>query len=76
MGGWKSNYFIGYNLPSKFHVYNEKDSYMVNLNFGLPYDDVLAKNYTMKVVLPDGASNIRVYNIYHRLIFPLKVNIK
>ena len=69
MGGWKSNYFVGYNLPSKFHIYNDKDMYMLNLTYGLPYDDVLAKNYTMKIVLPDGASNIKVFKINYSLIF-------
>jgi oligosaccharyltransferase complex subunit alpha (ribophorin I) len=60
MGGWKSNYFIGYNLPSKYHIYNQGDNYMVNLTYGLPHNDILAKNYTMKIVLPDFANNIKV----------------
>ncbi len=64
MGGWKSNYNIGYNLPSKFHISTQGENYMVNLTYGLPYSDVLAKNYTMKVVLPDGARDIKVDKSY------------
>jgi oligosaccharyltransferase complex subunit alpha (ribophorin I) len=60
MGGWKSNFYVGYNLPSKFHISTEGENYMVNLTYGLPYGDVLAKNYTMKVVLPDGARDVKV----------------
>lgn len=61
MGGWKSNYFTGYTLPTKFHVLTDgRDNYNLNLTFGLPYSDLLARNYTMRVVLPDGASNIKV----------------
>ena len=61
MGGWKSNYFTGYTLPTKFHVLTDgNDNYNLNLTFGLPYSDLLARNYTMRVVLPDGASNIKV----------------
>lgn len=61
LGGWKSNYDIGYNLPSKFHVTtNQQGNYMVNLTFGMPYKDMLAKNYTVKVILPESADNIKV----------------
>jgi hypothetical protein len=66
MGGWKSNFFTGYTLPTKFHTMtDEKDNYHLNLTFGLPYSDLMARNYTMKIILPDGASNIKViYNAY------------
>jgi oligosaccharyltransferase complex subunit alpha (ribophorin I) len=61
MGGWKSNFFIGYNLPSKFYVYTDnQDSYLLNLTFGMPYQDMLARNYTVKIVLPEGATDIKV----------------
>ena len=56
LGGWKSNFDIGYNLPSKFHVRNDQPgAYMVNLTFGMPFSDLLAKDYSLKVVLPEGA---------------------
>ena len=61
LGGWKSNYDIGYNLPTKFHVTtNNKGNYMVNLTFGMPYKNMLAKNYTVKIILPESADNINV----------------
>ena len=61
LGGWKSNYDIGYNLPTKFHVTtNNKGNYMVNLTFGMPYQNMLARNYTVKVILPESADNIKV----------------
>ena len=61
LGGWKSNYDIGYNLPTKFHVKtNEEGNYRVNLTFGMPYTNMLAKNYTVKIILPEGADNIKV----------------
>jgi len=66
MGGWKSNFFTGYTLPTKFHVMTDgKDNYHLNLTFGLPYADLLARNYTMRIVLPDGASNIKVFIYYY-----------
>ena len=61
LGGWKSNFDIGYNLPSKFHVTtNGQGNYVVNLTFGMPYKDMLASNYTVKTILPEGADNIKV----------------
>jgi oligosaccharyltransferase complex subunit alpha (ribophorin I) len=61
LGGWKSNYDIGYNLPTKFHVKtNNKGNYMVNLTFGMPYTNMLARNYTVKIILPESADNIKV----------------
>ena len=61
LGGWKSNYDIGYNLPTKFHVKtNNKGNYMVNLTFGMPYKNMLARNYTVKIILPESADNIKV----------------
>ena len=61
LGGWKSNYDIGYNLPTKFHVTtNNKGNYMLNLTFGLPYKNMLARNYTVKIILPESADNIKV----------------
>ena len=61
LGGWKSNYDIGYNLPTKFHVKtNNKGNYMVNLTFGMPYKNMLARNYTVKIILPESADNINV----------------
>jgi len=61
LGGWKSNFNIGYNLPTKFHVNTDGiENYSLNLTFGLPFVDIVAKNYTMKIVLPEGASDINV----------------
>lgn len=56
LGGWKSNYNVGYNLPTKFQVNEKEDGfYSLNLTYGLGYDDILAKNYTYKVILPEHA---------------------
>ena len=57
LGGWKSNFGIGFNLPSKFHINTDNlGNYKVNLNFGMPFNDIVARNYTMEIILPSGAS--------------------
>jgi oligosaccharyltransferase complex subunit alpha (ribophorin I) len=60
MGGWQSNFNIGYNLPTKFLVSENNDLYSLNITFGTPFEDIIAKNYTMKVALPEGATKIVV----------------
>ena len=55
LGGWKSNYNIGYSLPTKFFINYENDLKTLNLTFGIPYEDIIAANYTYKVILPENA---------------------
>lgn len=31
---------------------------MLNLTFGMPFEDILAKNYTVSIALPEGATGI------------------
>ena len=46
---------------TKFHVKtNNKGNYMVNLTCGMPYQNMLARNYTVKIILPETADNIKV----------------
>lgn len=61
LGGWKSNFFIGFNLPSKFQITTDgKDKYKLEGYFGMPFEDLMAKNYSTKIILPEGASEINV----------------
>jgi hypothetical protein len=58
MGGWRYTWTQGYNLPTKFYLqYDEKDPsiFVFNNTFLYAYDDIIAENYTLTVVLPEGA---------------------
>jgi len=56
LGGWKANFNIGYNFPTKFAVaIDDRDRFVLNSSFGMPFSDMLAKNYTVSVALPEGA---------------------
>jgi len=76
LGGWKTNFGIGYNLPSKFHITTDGNgNYMLNLTFGTPFNDFLAKNYTLEIDLPEGAYDIKLnlpikgkYNVENKIV--------
>lgn len=56
LGGWKNSFNIGYNLPSKFFIeQNNLGDYKLKTNFGFPFNQVLAKTYTLRVILPENA---------------------
>lgn len=62
-GGWKSNWFLGYNLPLHHYLFSEgENSNKLSLRqfFGFPFDELLAEEYELRVILPEGASNIQV----------------
>lgn len=60
LGGWKSNWNIGYNLPMKFFVKNREDLYVLNTTFGFPFKEIIAEELVVKIILPEGATDIDV----------------
>jgi len=64
-GGWKTNYYIGYNIPSYQYLFNAGDQYALVMKFvDHVYDDQLVDHLTVKVILPEGAKNIHVKSPY------------
>lgn len=64
-GGWRTNYYIGYNVPSYQYLYHQGDQYALVMKFiDHVYDDQLVDHLTVKVILPEGASNIHVKTPY------------
>jgi len=60
-GGWKTNYYIGYNVPSYQYLFSSGDQYALLMKFiDHVYDDQLVDQLTVKVILPEGSKNIRV----------------
>lgn len=62
-GGWKTDWNQGYKMPSKYHLRLEDSStnlYKLEIPFIYNYDVLLAENYTFEVILPYGASDIKV----------------
>jgi len=60
LGGWKSNWNIGYNLPMKYFVKSKDNLFMLNTTFGSPFKEIIAEELIVKIILPEGASDIDV----------------
>lgn len=58
-GGWKTHYYIGYNVPSYQYLFNSGDQYLLKMRFvDHVYDDQVIDDLTVKVILPEGAKNV------------------
>ncbi|KAI8504255.1 PREDICTED: dolichyl-diphosphooligosaccharide--protein glycosyltransferase subunit 1-like [Branchiostoma belcheri] len=58
-GGWKTHYYIGYNLPSYEYLYNSGDEYALQMRFvDHVYDDQVIDDITVKIILPEGSKNV------------------
>ncbi|KAL8559205.1 hypothetical protein ACOMHN_048452 [Nucella lapillus] len=60
-GGWKTRYFLGYNVPSYEYLYNKGDNYALKMRFiDHLYDDMVVEDAVVKVILPEGSKNVEV----------------
>jgi len=61
LGGWKSNWEIGYNLYTKGHLFHDEDRYELrNVKLEYALERILSEEFVVKVVLPEGAENVRI----------------
>lgn len=60
-GGWKTQYTLGYNLPSYEYLYNSGGDFILKMRFvDHVYDDLVIEQMTLKVVLPEGAKELNL----------------
>ena len=62
-GNWKTDWNQGYNMPTEFHLFQDlKDSkeHTLEVDFMHAYDSSLNEEYKVNVILPEGASDIRL----------------
>jgi len=61
LGGWKSNWQLAYNFNSNgllFHDGNQFELRNIKLEYAL--EKIIAEEYTIKLILPHGAENVRI----------------
>jgi len=64
-GGWKTQYILGYNLPSFEYLYNSNENYLLKMRvIDHIYDDMIVDEALIKVILPEGSSQIELITPY------------
>jgi len=58
-GGWKTDFYIGYNVPSQqgLAISSDTGHYVLTMPFGVPFP-VSVDNLEVRVILPEGSENI------------------
>ena len=60
-GGWKTHYILGYALPASDFLFNDGNQFVLRIPFvGHIFDNSIIEEATVKIALPEGASNIEV----------------
>ncbi|KAL1820701.1 hypothetical protein ACET3Z_015570 [Daucus carota] len=57
-GGWKTSFTIGYGLPLHEYLFYSDGKRLLNVSFGCPIDDVVVEKLIVKIVLPEGSTDI------------------
>eukprot|EP00753_Platysulcus_tardus_P022673 PLAT9879.1.p1 GENE.PLAT9879.1~~PLAT9879.1.p1 ORF type:complete len:448 (+),score=261.76 PLAT9879.1:15-1358(+) len=59
-GGWKTEFYTGYTLPASEVLSASSGRYTLTVDFGLPVDGIVTDDLTVKVILPEGATDVKV----------------
>ncbi|KAK6277791.1 PREDICTED: dolichyl-diphosphooligosaccharide--protein glycosyltransferase subunit 1A [Theobroma cacao] len=59
-GGWKTAFTIGYGLPLQDFLYKSEGKRFLNITFSTPMVELIIDTLIVKVVLPEGSSDISV----------------
>jgi len=64
-GGWKTHYVIGYNVPSYEYLFYSGNQHVLNMRLvDHIFDDMLVEEAEVKVILPEGVTDIEVKTPY------------
>lgn len=62
-GQWKTDWNQGYNMPSHYHLFRDKEDksmFTLEVDFMHAYDKSVTEDYVVKVILPEGATDIQL----------------
>ncbi len=63
MGGWKATWNQGYSLPARSSIKQSVDDHSLHvfkIQLAHSFDEIVAGNFTIKIVLPEGATDVAV----------------
>lgn len=64
-GGWKTHYYIGYNVPSYQYLLNKGEDFALRMKFiDHIFDDQIVDKITVKIILPEGTKDIKLQTPY------------
>ncbi|XP_049873768.1 dolichyl-diphosphooligosaccharide--protein glycosyltransferase subunit 1 [Pectinophora gossypiella] len=64
-GGWRTHYTLGYNVPSYEYLYHSGNEYLLKMRLvDHIFDDMQVDEATVKIILPEGSSHIKVNTPY------------
>ncbi|KAL4096383.1 hypothetical protein PRIC1_009743 [Phytophthora ramorum] len=59
-GGWKSQWYLGYSVPTHSVLTHVGDKFKLEVDFSTPVQGASVDDLTVKVILPEGATNVQV----------------
>lgn len=60
-GGWKTNYVIGYNVPSYEYLFSSGNSFALKMRFfDHVFDNIVVDDMTLKIILPERSTSIKL----------------
>lgn len=64
-GGWKTQYTIGYNMPSFEYLFSEGSNYLLKMRLiDHIFDDMFIEEAVVKIILPEGCTGIKLKTPY------------
>ncbi|KAH8263197.1 hypothetical protein KR044_005797, partial [Drosophila immigrans] len=64
-GGWKTQYTLGYNVPSYEYLYSSGNKYMLKMHLiDHIHDNMLIDEAVVNIILPEGSTNIELVTPY------------
>lgn len=64
-GGWQTRYYMGYNIPAYEYLHHKGDQFILKMRLAdHVFDDFVVDKLVVKIVLPEGASNINMKTPY------------
>jgi oligosaccharyltransferase complex subunit alpha (ribophorin I) len=65
LGGWRTNYILGYNVPSREFLYSTGSNYALKIPLIHPlYDNMVIEKAEIKIILPETAHNFKIVKPY------------
>lgn len=59
-GGWKSQWYLGYSVPLYSVLTHSGNKFKLEADFSTPVQGASVDDLTVKIVLPEGATNVQV----------------